>query len=254
MGTKCAPSYTIIFMDWFKEKFIFSLLTNLSGFYLRFIDDIFLTWKGTKTEFDGCFKKINECHPSVKSEYEMSKTKINFLDTTFFKVDKKLRTKVYVKPTDRQSCLHSKSEHSNFTNKSTTYRHALKFNEICYNRSDLHNNCKQLLNTLTKKSYNKKDTTAQINRTVSIPRNELLNKIKISNTERLSLTVTYNRTTPDLKRVIDKNWHILQIEPKLKESFAELPILTFRRNKNLKDIIEGNKAFVNKKSFKHKEI
>ena len=41
----------------------------------------------------------------------MSKTEINFLDTTVFNVDNKLRTKVYVKPTERQSYLHSKSEH-----------------------------------------------------------------------------------------------------------------------------------------------
>ena len=72
---------------------------------------------------------------------------------------------------------------------------------------------------------------------LSIPRNELLNKIKTFNTERLPLTVTCNRTLPDLKTVIDKNWRILQIEPKLKEIFAEPPIWAFKRNKNLRDII-----------------
>ena len=59
MGTKCAPSYANIFMGWFEEKFIFPLLTNLSDFYLRFIDDIFLVWNGTKAEFDGFLKKMN---------------------------------------------------------------------------------------------------------------------------------------------------------------------------------------------------
>ena len=73
--------------------------------------------------------------------------------------------------------------------------------------------------------YNKTDTTTEINRAITIPRNELLNKIKTSNTERLPLTVTYNRTLPDLKIIINKNWHI---EPKLKEHFAELPILAFK--------------------------
>ena len=52
MGTKCGPSYANIFMGWFEEKFIFPLLKNLSDFYLRFIDDIFLIWNGTITEFD----------------------------------------------------------------------------------------------------------------------------------------------------------------------------------------------------------
>ena len=59
----------------------------------------------------------------------------------------------------------------------------------------------------------------------------MLNKFKTSNTERLALTVTYSKTLPDLKTIINKNWHILQIEPKLKEVFAEPPILAFKRNK-----------------------
>ena len=53
---------------------------------------------------------MNECHPSIKFEYEMSQTEINFLETTVFQVDNKLWTsvcQVYVKP-------------------------------ICYNRSDLY--------------------------------------------------------------------------------------------------------------------
>ena len=96
MVTKCVLSYANIFMGWFEEKFIFPLLTNLSDFYVCFTDDVFLTWNGTKTEFDNFLKKINECHPSIKFEYELSQTEISFLDTTVFKVDNILRTKVYV--------------------------------------------------------------------------------------------------------------------------------------------------------------
>ena len=90
MGTKCVPSYTNIFMGWFEEKFIFPLLTNLSDFYLRFIDGIFLIWNGSKAEFDIFLKKRNECHPSIKFGYEISKTEINFLRITAFKVNNRL--------------------------------------------------------------------------------------------------------------------------------------------------------------------
>ena len=51
----------------------------------------------------------------------MSKTEINFLDTRVFIVDNKLPIKVYDKPTNRQSYLHSESEHPNCTNKSITW-------------------------------------------------------------------------------------------------------------------------------------
>ena len=74
-------------MGWFEEKFISPLLINLNDFYLRFIDDIFLIWNGTKAEFDNFLKKIKGCHPSIKSKYDMTKTEINFLDTIVSKVD-----------------------------------------------------------------------------------------------------------------------------------------------------------------------
>ena len=73
-----------------RKSLYFAFLTNLSDFYLLFIDNIFLIWNGTKTGFDNFLKKNNECHPSIKFEYEMSKTEINFLKTTVFKLDNKM--------------------------------------------------------------------------------------------------------------------------------------------------------------------
>ena len=59
---------------------------------------------------------------------------------------------MYVKPTEKQSYLYSNTE------KGIAYSQALRFNKIYYNRSDLHNNSKRLLNTLTKRCHNKPDT------------------------------------------------------------------------------------------------
>ena len=78
---------------------------------MRFAICVFLIWNGTETDFDNIWKKVNEYLPS-KFEHEMSKTEINFFDATVLKVDNKLRP-VYVKPTERQSYLHRKSEDLN---------------------------------------------------------------------------------------------------------------------------------------------
>ena len=90
---------------------------------------IFLISNGTKTEFDNFLKKIKECHRSIKFAYEMSKIEINFLDTTVFKVDNKLRTNVHAKLTNK--VIYSKSEHPNSPKKSIAYSQALRFNKIC---------------------------------------------------------------------------------------------------------------------------
>ena len=140
---------------------------------------------------------------------------------------------MYVNPTDLQIYLQNKSEQPNSANNSIAYGQALKFKKNCYNSSDLHNNCKQLLKTLTKRAYNKTDSVPQINRAISTPKNELQNKIKASNTKRLLLTVTYNRNLPDRKTIIDKNWHMLETEAILIEIFADPSILALKRNKTL---------------------
>ena len=84
--------------------------------------------------------------------------------------------------------------------------------------------------------------------TDTTPINRAINEIKTSNTEPLSLTVTCNRTLPDLRTIIDKNWHILQTEPKLKGIFAEPLILAFKRTKNLKDLIGCARFLITKKT------
>ena len=60
MGTVCAPSYANILMDHFKRKHIYLLLEGESLTYFRYIDDIFLSWTGTKNELDQFFKDLNE--------------------------------------------------------------------------------------------------------------------------------------------------------------------------------------------------
>ena len=46
---------------------------------------------------------------------------------------------------------------------------------------------------------------------------------------------------------MDKHWHVLQVNPELKERFQSSPIIAFCKNKNLKQIIGSNTIEHNKK-------
>ena len=106
--------------------------------------------------------------------------------------------------TNRQIKLFAKQIRRSFFH-IIVHSQALTFIKFCYNKTKLQNDCKRILNTFTKRCYNETITTAQINRAITIPGNKLLNKVKTSNTEHLPITVTYNRTLPDLNKLIDKN-------------------------------------------------
>ena len=64
MGSICAPSYANISMDHFEKKYIYPFRQGLSLIYLRFIDDIFFIWTGTKEQLTNCLNNLNKKHIS----------------------------------------------------------------------------------------------------------------------------------------------------------------------------------------------
>ena len=130
---------------------------------------------------------------------------------------------------------------------SIAYNQALRWKKNCYNKSDLEKNSQRLLTTLTNRGSGKTKTMSHINKAVFIPRNEILNKNPTENDEKTPLIATFNRTLPDLRHIVNKNWDVLQREPKLKEMSKNPPVAVFQRNKNLRDFIGGNKPYSNKK-------
>ena len=78
MGTICAPSYANILMDHFKRKFILPFIKTFSLIYLRFIDDIFFIWIGSKIDLEIFLNELNAKHPSTKFKYEISKKEFHF--------------------------------------------------------------------------------------------------------------------------------------------------------------------------------
>ena len=66
MGTICAPAYANIFMDHFERKYIYPFLDGLSIGYLRFIDDIFFTWTGSKYQLITFLNDLNTKYNSIK--------------------------------------------------------------------------------------------------------------------------------------------------------------------------------------------
>ena len=55
--------------------------------------------------------------------------------------------------------------------------------------------------------------------------------------KRIHFVVTNNKTLPNVKQVINKNWHLLQINPNLGTAFDLKPMLAYKnKNKNFGDL------------------
>ena len=251
MGTKCAPCYANIFMGKFEETYIYPRIKKHCILYLRYIDDIFMIWKGTKAEFKEFIDEINQCHLTIKFDYEIDENSINFLDTTVYKDSNyKLRTTLYKKPTDRQNYLHLKSEHPPSLKNSIPYSQALRIRKICHDDQHALENCNKLANTFEKRGYKTEQVSKQIRKALQTPRENLLKDKEKEQSNRIPLILKYNRTLPSIKNIINKHWDILQIDRDIKDTFTEKPVIAYRRNKNLRDFIGSNTIENNTKTTK----
>ena len=115
MGMKIAPAYANLFMGKLEEK-----LNELGKPHImlwkRFIDDIFVIWTWSSSEFTTYMNTMNQLHHIIKFTNELSETELTFLDITLYKGDRFDRNQIldvrtHIKPTNKQLYIHASSYH-----------------------------------------------------------------------------------------------------------------------------------------------
>ena len=237
MGTKCSPTYSSLFMGKFEEINILPRIRDMIMIYVRYIDDIFFIWKGTEEELLNFFAEINLVHPTIKFDYSYSRKSVNFLDSKVSILRKKIGTSVYTKPTDRKAYLHAKSYHPRSTIEAIAYSQAARLRRICTEKTEFLKFAEKLKEDLTNRGHKEGKVTEEINRAANLNRETLLTYKQKPESIRVQLIVTYNKRLPNLKNIIDESWETLHINEAEKAKFKEKPLVCYRRNRNLRDIL-----------------
>ena len=99
---------------------------------------------------------LNTKHESIKFNYQISKTRITFLDTEIYRKNNKLCTKIYRKKTDLQTFLNINSEHPKSLKASIPFSQALRIKRICLKTTDFEHQFQELKERLVNQGYNKK--------------------------------------------------------------------------------------------------
>ena len=156
---------------------------------------------------------------------------------------------MYKTLTDRQNYLHRASEHPENLKKNIPFGLVLRVRRICSEKADFDQACKELKERLIERGYHADEVEEQIQKTSSVKPGNLFGTKNTS--KRIPFVVTYNRTLPPISKILRKHWSILQLDNNLKSLFEEPPVIAYRRCRNLRDLIGGNKL-VNDKCLKPK--
>ena len=99
------------------------------------------------------------------------------------------------------------------------------------------NNCgvwktyRKLEKAINKESYPETMVKEEIQKATKQDRIGLLNKEKAGTRNHLILCVTYNKTLLNIKTILEKHWHILNVNPELKKVFEKRPQVSLPRKK-----------------------
>ena len=213
MGKIYAPSLANIYLMEFDQLARTGYKIH-PDYFFRYLDDIFFTWGGTKTELKEYETYLNSLIPGIKISLDCSETSINFLDTKIYKkpvlnspITTNLQTCVYFKPTATHQLLLKSSHHPRHTSKGILKSQLIRFKRISSSQNDFDKTCKILFHSLKQRGYSMTEMRAAkkhvwLNYKEEAPPSK--GKAKDSNTRIIPIINEYNQVGLKLSKNFKK--------------------------------------------------
>ena len=124
MGSPLSGLPADIYLNHYGNKYLLYNINKLSGriiSYTRYVDDTFIIFDGTIRQIKNMKKYMNGINKNIQFTLETEvNNKLNFLDLTITKIDKKFQYQIYRKPTTTDLTINAESHHP-LSQKMATY-------------------------------------------------------------------------------------------------------------------------------------
>ena len=137
--------------------------------------------------------------------------------------------------------MHASSYHPSSTKKSIAFSQATRLRRICTDKEDFQQNANTLKADLVKRGYDELTISREIDRAGALERSQLLTYKEKTESNRIPLIVTFNKSLPNLNQIVNATWDHLMINPSTAAKFPEKPMVCYKRNQNLRDLIGQTK-------------
>ncbi|KAE8631062.1 hypothetical protein XENTR_v10001061 [Xenopus tropicalis] len=234
----------------FETTHVFPLLHKSILAYFRYIDDLFLIWTEGEEALLTFHQYLNNLECPIKLTLNYHKDNIDFLDLNIFKDHSKLGTRLFRKPTDRNSILHASSHHPPATIRGIPYSQFLR---VIRNNSSIDtakSQLQEMLNRFLDRGYSENLLLTQLERALAHNQESLLNKTHGQKEQQIPLifTTTFSSTSQALVKSINRNWPMVNQDETLALYQAQKPRMGYKRGRSLRDLLMKTdfKGFSNK--------
>ncbi|XP_041425108.1 uncharacterized protein LOC121395530 [Xenopus laevis] len=244
MGSNVAPTYANIFMHKYETNNIYghALFRKYGGYFRRYIDDLFFLWYGTKEELDIFVNDLNSLPSPIRFTVHSDASSIQFLDVTVYKDEEhqQLHTKIYQKPTDRNSLLHYSSSHPRHLLNSLPRSQMMRVVRITSDVEERGLALENMACRFLERGYPSKLIKDIKEWAGTLDREEVLRgpprKVEDRSNDIYYMT-TFDARTPLIKSSILQHWPIVKSDHDLTALNRKRVCFGHRRNRNLKELL-----------------
>ena len=254
MGTNMAVNYANLFMSKFEKEMLQMYEEKYKRrpeLWLRFIDDVFFIWKGSAKDLDEFIKFCNDFSTSqnyksnIKFTSFISAKEVDFLDIKISINNGAIKTQLFTKSTAAHLYVHRLSDHPSHVIKSGPKSQFLRIRRLCSDIKDYDQHANQFQKFYQRRGYNVNNLKNTINEVRNMNRETLLNptqKPKEQKNQRIPLVINWHHKFSRLPSILNKTYNDITSKfPDLAKTFPAPPLISFRRNKTLKDILCAQK-------------
>ena len=243
-GIKPAPPYSCIAVGDFESKISEELppdILEAISFWKRFIDDVFILFKGSMEDCKQLVERLNSILPGIiKLKFEYSTELVEFLDLKIMIREGKLVTDLYVKPSNSQLYLDYRSNHPTHCKNAIVFSQALRIVERCSSQELAEPHFESLKSRFLDRNYPESIVDSQIEKAKKKSRKQLIfqsRKEKNKADKKIRLIFTNNEGNPPLQKWLREGKKFLR-SSKAKKIASNLQIV-YRQPRNLQRLVAG---------------
>lgn len=178
---------------------------------------------------------LDSMNPSITFTLSSSTTSINFFDTEVVLTEGQLLSRLYVKPTDKNTILRYESAYPQRMINSLPYSQLLCVKKIVNIETAVDESIDTMGHKFLKRGYPKSLVNTQINKVKLMKPEDLVQKREADTFKRIPFISTHGKSSPKITGIIDRHWPIMSNSfPKI-TVFQTRPLMSYRKPQNLKD-------------------
>ena len=146
---------------------------------------------------------------------------------------------MFYKEIDTRNYLHYTSLHPNHCKRAVTYSQFLRLRRICSADDDFATKATEMKDNFLARGFPENQLNNDLRRVATVTRAEALTRQSrnVATDDRVPLVLTYNPFNTRTRRIMIGNFNILTTDPETRSIFPELPLVSYRRDRNLRDIL-----------------